>query len=193
MATYLGSLAQLCCGEGGTLQTNIAGVCGVRSAMGHTGFVPAHGGLCFPGLHCSGSAGELPKAGCASRAHPRSKLLRFRCSGIPQRHRLGWECALCPSQVPAAQVTRCLARTLSQVGCASSSPPQVQLLGFLGAPGERRLRCAVCLLWGADLWLQPSWQMSTVQDPRKTWLATGSLLTVWWRMLALGLRVPLVF
>ena len=24
--------------------------------------------------------------------------------------------------------------------------------------------------------------MSTVQDPRKTWLATGSLLTVWWRM-----------
>ena len=23
----------------------------------------------------------------------------------------------------------------------------------------------------------------TVQGPRKTWLATGSLLTVWWRML----------
>ena len=45
---------------------------------------------------------------------------------------------------------------------------------------------AVCLLLGDDLWLRPSWQMSTVQDPRKTWLATGSLLTVWWRM-------PLVF
>ena len=45
---------------------------------------------------------------------------------------------------------------------------------------------AVCLLLGDDLWLWPSWQMSTVQDPRKTWLATGSLLTVWWRM-------PLVF
>ena len=30
------------------------------------------------------------------------------------------------------------------------------------------LRCAVCLLWGFDLWLQPSWWMSTVQDPRKT-------------------------
>ena len=27
--------------------------------------------------------------------------------------------------------------------------------------------------------------MSTIQDPRKTWLATGSRLTVWWRM---GLR-----
>ena len=24
--------------------------------------------------------------------------------------------------------------------------------------------------------------MSTIQDPRKTWLATGSLLTVWWKM-----------
>ena len=27
-----------------------------------------------------------------------------------------------------------------------------------------------------DLWLRPSWQMSAVQDPRKTWLATGNLL-----------------
>ena len=24
--------------------------------------------------------------------------------------------------------------------------------------------------------------MSTIQDPRETWLASGSLLTVWWRM-----------
>ena len=31
----------------------------------------------------------------------------------------------------------------------------------------------------ADLWLRPSQGMSTVQDPRKTWLATGSLLAVW--------------
>ena len=34
----------------------------------------------------------------------------------------------------------------------------------------------MCLLWGADLWLQPSWGMSTIQDSRKTWLATGSLV-----------------
>ena len=47
-------------------------------------------------------------------------------------------------------------------------------------------RCPMCLLWKADLRLQPSWQMSTVQDPRKTWLATGSLLTVWWKMQSLG-------
>ena len=35
--------------------------------------------------------------------------------------------------------------------------------------------------------------MSAVQDPRKTWLVTGSLLTVWWRMPSLGQRLPLAF
>ena len=50
---------------------------------------------------------------------------------------------------------------------------------FPGCAAPHHLRCAVCLLWGADLWLQPSWQMSTIQDPRKTWLATGNLLAVW--------------
>ena len=51
------------------------------------------------------------------------------------------------------------------------------------------LRCAVCLLWGADLRLWLSWQMSTIQDHRKTWLAPGSLLTVWWRMLVSGAEI----
>ena len=46
----------------------------------------------------------------------------------------------------------------------------------------------MCLLWGADLRLPPSWQMSTIQDPRKTWLETRSLLTVWWRMPVSGVR-----
>ena len=48
-----------------------------------------------------------------------------------------------------------------------------------------------CLLWGANLWLWPSWQISTVQVPRKTWSATGSLITVWWRMPSVGLKLPL--
>ena len=42
---------------------------------------------------------------------------------------------------------------------------------------------------GADLRLRPSWCMSTIQDLRKTWLAAGSLLTVWWKMPSLGLRL----
>ena len=62
---------------------------------------------------------------------------------------------------------------------------------FPGVQWECHLRCAVCLLLGADLWLQSSWQISTVQDPRQTWLATRSLCALWQRMPSLGLRLPL--
>ena len=84
--------------------------------LGHTRFVPAHGVCAFwvysaqaPGC----SAGDLSKVGPGLHALPRSKLLRFRFLGTPQRHRLGWAYVLCPSQVRAAQATRCLASTLS--------------------------------------------------------------------------------
>ena len=86
--------------------------------LGHTGFAPAHGVCAFLVYTAQGpgySAGELSKAGPGLRALPRSKLLRFRFSGIPQRHRLSWACVLCPSQVRTAQMTRCLVSTLSQV------------------------------------------------------------------------------
>ena len=82
MVIYLGSLVQLCCGEGGTLQTNITGVCRECSqCLGHTGFAPVHGMCAFtvnsaqaPGC----SAGALSKAGPGLHALPRSKPLRFR-------------------------------------------------------------------------------------------------------------------
>ena len=46
---YLGSLVQLCCGDGGTLQTNITGICGKCSqCLDHTGFSPAYGMCAFP-------------------------------------------------------------------------------------------------------------------------------------------------
>ena len=39
MVIYLGSLVQLCCREGGTLQTKITGVCeACLQCLGHTGF-----------------------------------------------------------------------------------------------------------------------------------------------------------
>ena len=65
--------------------------------------------VCFHGLHFSGSRllyWELSEVGPRLHALPRSKLLRFRYSGTPQRRRLGWACVLCPSQVQAAEVTR---------------------------------------------------------------------------------------
>ena len=102
---------------GGTLQTNITGMCGECSqCLGHTVFAPAHVMCAFPvytsqTLGCSD--GELSEVGPGLHALPRSKLLRFRFSGIPQRRRLGWACVLCPSQVQAAQVTRCLASAVA--------------------------------------------------------------------------------
>ena len=145
MVAYLGSLVQFCCGEGETLQTNITGVCGECSqCMGHTGFAPAHGVCAFPVYTAQApgcSAGELSEAGPGLCALPRSKPLRFRYLGSPQRRRLGWACVLCPSQVRAAQVMRCLASALSPggavrlitspvpadrfPGCAAGVPSQV--------------------------------------------------------------------
>ena len=80
MVTYLGSLVQLCCGEGETLKTNVTGVCG-ECSVGATLGLPlltvcvlsqstllrlqvalqgdclkqALGGMHFPGLSRSGS------------------------------------------------------------------------------------------------------------------------------------------
>ena len=60
---------------------------------------------------------ELSEAGPRLYALPRSKLLRFRYSGTPQRHRLGWACVMWPSQVQAAQVTRCLVSVVPATYC----------------------------------------------------------------------------
>ena len=176
--------------RGGRITANITGVCGV---LGPHWVCPAHGVCAFlaytaqaPGC----SAGDLSKVGPGLHALLRSKPLRFRFSGTPRGHRLGWACVLCPSPVRAAQVTRCLARALSP-GAVRLIPSPVPAARFPVRQQERRLRRAACLLWGADLWLRPSWWMSTVQDPRKTWLATGSLLAVWKRMQSLGPSLPL--
>ena len=91
--------------------------------------------VCFPRLPAQApvcSAGELSEEGPGLRARPRSKLLRFRFSGSPQRHGLGWACVLSPSQVRAAQVTRWLASTLSPGVRCVLSPPSSQPLSFPG-------------------------------------------------------------
>ena len=129
MVTHLGSLVQLCCGEGETLQTSITGVCGeCLQCLGHIGFAPVHGVCAFPVCTAqapSFSAGELSKVGPGLRAHLRSKLLRFGCSGTPQRHRLDWGCVLCPSWVRAAWRVHSL-----QVGSASYHLPRPSCLNF---------------------------------------------------------------
>ena len=110
-------------------------VWGVLAAFQSHWVCPRSRHMCFHGLHFSGSrllCQELSEAGPSLHALPRSKLLRFRFSGTPQRCRLSWACVLCPSQVQAAQVTRCLVSALSLGGWCILSPPLSQPLGFLG-------------------------------------------------------------
>ena len=63
-----------------------------------------------------------------------------------------------------------------RVHCPGSQP-----FGFLVTPQKHQLMCVVCLFWRADPILRPSWQMSTIQDLRKTYITTGKtiVLTVW--------------
>ena len=141
MIIYLGSLVQLCCGEGGTLQTNITGMCGECSqCLGHTGFAPTHGICAFPVYTAQApgcSAGELSKVSPGLHAVPRCTLLKFRFLGTAQRHRLGWACVFWTSQVQAAQATRCLVSALS--------PGAVHLITSL-VPAAPFPRCTVGVL-----------------------------------------------
>ena len=80
---------------------------------------------------------------------------------------VGWACVLHPSQVWAAQVTRCLVRAPSQVCCMSlleSWSQAATLLAYVNHPGSQ-----------------------------EDWLAAGNLLTVWWKMPSLDwdYRLPL--
>ena len=121
------------------LQTNNTGVC--SQCLSRAGPAPAHG------AHSSGSrllCWEPSEAGPGLRAPPRSKPLRLRHSGSPQRHRLSWACVLCPPQVRAAQV-------FGERGRCDLSPLPSLLLSFLGVQLAHLLR-----------------QMMTVQDPEKS-------------------------
>ena len=136
VVTFLGSLVQSCCEEGGTPQTSITGVCGECSqCFSCTGFAPARSWcVCFQGLHFSSSrllCWELSEVGPGLHALPRSKLFRF--SGSPQRRRLCWACILCPSQVREAQATRSLVSALSPGGAGSLMTSPVPATHFPGS------------------------------------------------------------
>ena len=85
-------------------------------------------------------------------ALPRSKPLRFRFSGTLQRCGLGWACVLCPSQILAAQATRCLVSAVSPRWGAhriSSPIPATRFSGWLRARPSQV--CYVSLLGSYSL------------------------------------------
>ena len=104
----------------------------------------------FSGLHSSGSrllCQKLSEAGPRLCAFSKSKPLRFRFLSTPQRCRFSWACVLCPSQVCAAQVTRCLLSAVIPrwaVGLITSPIPATRFPGCtMGVPSQV---CGVSLL-----------------------------------------------
>ena len=104
----------------------------------------------FPGLSHSGSGSWILHKGADS-------VGPVFCA-LPRSEQLRWPGAWWAQSPPGGQCVL--------------SPPPYQPLGILGVQQACLFRCAVCLFWGADVWLRPSWQMSTVQNPKNSWLAT---------------------
>ena len=115
-----------------------------------------------PCPHCSVSRllyREPSEAGPGLHAPPRSKLLRFRHSGSPQRCRLGWACILCPSQVQAAQMMRVWQARLLQLiaspipaawfsGCTTGAASQAEV--DCPEPQEVLVGKEACLQFGSS-------------------------------------------
>ena len=149
MVVYLGSLVQSCCGmEKHCKQTSLACVGSAHSVWATLGLSSLSACVLSQStlLWLQVALQKLSKSGPALHALPRSKLLRLRFSGTPQRCRLGWACIFCPSQVRATQVTRCLVRAHppSSVHLITSPIPVAQFPGCaVGVPSQV---CCVSLL-----------------------------------------------
>ena len=73
MDTFLGSLVQLHCGEGGTLQKKFTGV--YSQCLSHTGPVPTHGACALP-------SHTAQAVGCSARNLPSPALGCMHLSGV---------------------------------------------------------------------------------------------------------------
>ena len=130
MISYLGSLVQSCCGEGGALQTDIA-VCGEHSpCSGRTGFAPHRGVCAFP--VCTAQA-----PGCSIWSGPCAEC----GSSFPVLHKSADSVApaFCVFPASAVQAARGLG-TLSR-GAARLFPPRRAARAVRGlAPSPRARR-----------------------------------------------------
>ena len=110
---------------------------------------------------------SLQGAGPELHALPRPKPFRFRFLGTPQRRGLSWTCVLCLSHLSSSGNQELEEHT----GTWGAHSPQVQCSLFPPRsqpqfPGMQ-FGCALCLFCRAYFWLQPSQQMSTIQNLRK--------------------------
>ena len=124
---------------GGMLQTNSTVVC--SQCLSPAWPVPSRSAQTAPALQCSAGNRLGPALGCV---HFPVQAAQVRRSGSPQRHRFGWDCALCPSQVRVAQ-------EFGELDRRGLSPFLPLLLSFLGGPLAHPVR-----------------QIMTVQHPQKS-------------------------
>ena len=144
VVTYLGSVVQLCCGKGGTLQTNISGLCGESlRCLGHTGLPQltrcvlsqstllrlqvalqgncpkrALGCVHSPGLSCSGSGSRALHKGTDSVGPVLYALTRseqLRQPGAWQVHCPRGDVSLNQLPGPHSLISHCATRVPSQV------------------------------------------------------------------------------
>ena len=118
----------------GMLQTNNTGVC--SQCLSHTGSAPVHGACSLPAhtaqaLGCSTGNHPWPALGCLHFQVQAAQVQALGWSSEAQP--LGWTCVLCPSQIRAAQVMRCLAGA----NAATYRLPATRLSGCkTGAPSQ---------------------------------------------------------
>ena len=145
--TFLGSLVQLYCGEGGTLQTNNTGMC--LQCLSHSGSAPAFGACALPAhtaqaLGCSAGNRLRVALGCMhfpglSRSGSGSQVLHRNADSVE------------PVFVPFPGPNSSGDEVFCERGCCDLLPPLSLPLGFLGIQLVLLLR-----------------RMLTVQNPRKS-------------------------
>ena len=145
--TFLGSLVQSHCGEGGTLQTNNMGVC--SQCLSHTGPAPAHGACALP-------AHTAQALGCSARNCPRLALGCMHLPGLSHsgpgaqvvlkaRTQLGLRFVHFPGPSSSSD------EVFGERSCCDLMPPLSLMLRFLGVQPAHLLR------W-----------MLTIQNPKKS-------------------------
>ena len=126
VVTFLGSLVKSCFGEGGTLQTNISGLCGeCLQCLSHTGPAPAHG-------TCSLPAHTAQALGCSTGNHPRPAL---GCLHLPGLSRSGSGARVVPRGADSVGPAFCALPRSEQLRCLASAVAETYPLpatGFFG-------------------------------------------------------------
>ena len=118
--------------------------------------------VCFPRLHCSGSRLLYRERALSCMHFPGlSCWVQVLGYSTKAQTRLGLRLLCLPGSEHLRQPGTWRVHSL-QVQCALS-PPRPSL-SFLA----RLVRWALCLFWGADLWLWPSRQKSSIQNLRKS-------------------------